>query len=139
MRNAPLLLLALLTSGCADYTAVQMQLTEQAQRGIALTSESIDNRAQLIEQLHTLQRKRIDEAFDADVRETHELSPEWIIEHRRAYAAGIDALAAQREASRRAAEVDQRNLAAASQALQQLYWLQSLQLRWSFPLNREKP
>jgi hypothetical protein len=139
MRIAPFLLLALLTGGCADYTAAQMQLTEQARRGIALTSESIAGKSQLIEQLHALQRRRMDEAFDADVRETGDLSAQWVIEHRRAYAAGLDALATQPEASRQAAETDQRNLSAARQALEQLLWLQSLQLRWSFPLPKETP
>jgi hypothetical protein len=139
MRYLPALLL-LLFPGCADYTAVQMRLVEQAQRGITLTDESLQLRTQLIEQLHTLQRKRLDEAFDADVRERDELSAEWVIKHRRAYAAGVEALSAQREASRRAAETDRQNLAAVQQALRQLYWLQSLQMRWSLPnLLQEKP
>src|SRR5437016_5994953 len=129
MRYA--LLLLLFCSGCAPFTQVQIDLVDQASRGIGMTRKALDERLQLVERLHELQRKRIDEAFDADVRTHQHLDGEWVIEHRRAYAAALDALAVQQLASQEAETSDRRTLDAVEQALAQLRALQSIQLKWS--------
>ncbi|MGH7214218.1 MAG: hypothetical protein ACREIT_05595, partial [Tepidisphaeraceae bacterium] len=86
----------------------------------------------LTEQLAEMRRRRLDEAFDADVRERDlaGLTPEWVIAHRQAYAAALDALEKQRGASRESSQTTQRNLEAVEAALERLRWLQSIQLKW---------
>jgi len=125
------LLLLICTGGCASYTQVQMDLVEQARKGVALVAQSHESRQQLIDELHVTRRRQLDEAFDADVRDVgDQLTPDWVIDHRRAYAAGIDALAGARNASLEAAEMERSNLAATDEALRRLYWLQSIQMQW---------
>ena len=116
-------------SGCAQYTAVQMNLLEQARKGIAITQKSLADKSQLIEQYEKQQRKRLDEAFDADVREDANLTGDWVIEHRRAYAAALDAMSAQQQAGREAQLADKSNLEAIDNALQRVLWLESIQLK----------
>lgn len=127
-----LLLLPAICCGCSSYTQVQMQLVEQARRGVELSRQTLVVKGELSERLQTLQRERLDEAFDADVREAGDLSPEWIIEHRRAYAAGLEALTTQHAASAEADGIANRNLEATDLALQRLEWLLSIQLDWMF-------
>jgi hypothetical protein len=115
--------------GCSPYVRVQLDLVEQARKGVQLASESQDAHVQVAQRLHAIQRDRVDDAFDADVRERTALDANWVIEHRRAYAATLDALAMQKLASAEADRVARDNLLATDQALQQLLWLQSLQLR----------
>jgi len=124
-----LLVLFALVGGCSPYMRVQMDLVEQARKGVQLAAEAQASHAQVAGELHALQRKRLDDAFDADVRERAEIDADWVIEHRRAYAAGLDALESQTSASAEAQRIARENLIATDQALQQLYWLQSLQLR----------
>jgi len=123
-----LILMAMLSTGCSAYSEAQMRLVEQAQRGVELCRQSQQERAALVEQLHQIQRQRLDEAFDADVRDSAPLSPDWVIEHRKAYSAGVDALERQRQASAEAQAVAERNLDAIDQALRRLLWMQSIQL-----------
>lgn len=132
MKTVCMMVLVLL-GGCASYTRVQMDLVEQSRKGIELLGHSHANQVRLIDEYHALQRKRIDEAFDADVLERKALTGDWVIEHRRAYAAALDVVFRQRAASTEADAVTRRNLQAVEQALRQLEWLQSIQLKWSFP------
>lgn len=80
-------------------------------------------------QFHQLQRERLDEAFDADVRDRAELSADWVIEHRKAYSAAMDVLNRQRSASDQADAVTRRNLDAMNEAMKRLLDLQSIQLK----------
>jgi hypothetical protein len=117
--------------GCTPYARVQMDLAEQARRGVGLLEMSLAQKRELVEQHHALRRQRLDEAFDADVRQT-ELSADWVIEARQAYAIGLDALHAQAEASRQANRVESANVQAIDRALARLIWLQSIPVRfWS--------
>jgi hypothetical protein len=123
--------LVICTGGCTSYTRVQMDLVEQARKGLALIALSHESRQQVIDELHITRRRQLDEAFDADVRDVgDQLTIDWVIEHRRAYAAGIDALAGARNVSREAADIERSNLAATDEALRRLYWLQSLHMQW---------
>src|SRR5688500_5991219 len=125
------LLIALIT-GCADYVQVQSQLVEQTSRGVAALQQSLEQKSQIVARHHALQRERLDDAFDEDVRrrDASQISADWVIEHRRAYAAAVDALSAARFASVQADEVDRRNVTATLDALDRLRWLPSIQLRW---------
>ena len=120
-----------LVAGCAPYVQVQSQLVEQSSRGVAALRQSLEQKSQVVARHHALQRDRLDDAFDADVRQRDpsKLTPDWVIEHRRAYAAAVDALAVARFASVQADEADRRNAQATLEALQRLRWLQSFQLR----------
>ena len=133
-------LLALMCAGCTPYVDAQMQLTEQARRGVALAQKALADKKRIVEQYHQLQRAQIDAAFDLDVRERDRanLTPQWIVEHRKAYAAVIDALDAQANASRAADDSTTRTLTAAEDALKQLIILQSFQQKLAHPLA-EKP
>jgi hypothetical protein len=129
-----LFLLAVATAaGCQPYVAAQMDLVTQARRGVALTQKSFDERSRTVADALSLRRRLLDEAFDDDVRQRSPdaLTPAWVIEHRKAYAAGLDALNTQAVASRDADAADRRNLAAVDDALKQLAWLASVQLKWS--------
>lgn len=119
------------SGGCAQFSQVQIDLLSQSRRGIEHARTSLDDRSRLISAYHTLQRKRLDDAFDADVLERAELSADWVIEHRRAYAAAVDAVASARAKSVQADLSARENLDAVDQALQRVIWLQSAQLRLS--------
>jgi hypothetical protein len=133
-------LLAIACAGCSPYVDAQIQLTEQARRGVAIAQKALADKKRIVEQYHTLQRAQIDAAFDLDVRERDRanLTPAWIVEHRKAYAAVIDALDAQANASRAADASTARTLAATEDALKQLLILQSFQQKLAHPLA-EKP
>lgn len=125
----PILLLFLLLAGCAPYTDAQLALITHARRGVELVDQAQHERGQLVEQYHRLQRRHLDDAFDDDVRERASLDPAWVIEHRRAYAMALDALAAQQAASRDAAAATAGNLRAIEQSLERLESLVSLPTR----------
>ena len=125
------MLLVLAVCGCGPYTQVQMRLVDEARKGVAICGQSEADHEALIQRLHELQRARLDEAFDADVADQAAPTKEWIREHRKAYAAAIEALAAQKQRLTEAAEVEQRNLKAIDAALVRLEWLQSIQLKWN--------
>jgi hypothetical protein len=111
---------------------VQSQLVEQSSRGVAALEQSLGQKSQIVARYHAAQRERLDDAFDEDVRRrsASQLTSDWVIEHRRAYAVAVDALGAARFASLRADETDRRNAQATRDALERLRWLQSIQLRW---------
>lgn len=136
LRHSPFF--AVLLTGCTPYIQTQMSLAEQARRGVELVRQAQDQRQQLIERFCDLQRQRLDEAFDADVQERPDLPPAWIIEHRKAYAAALDALHAQRQSSRDADAATRDNLAAIDRALERLLALQSAQLKL-LEFNPRKP
>ena len=118
--------------GCATYTRAEIDLVTQARRGVELVARQDDQRDRAMGELTRLRREKLDEAFDADVREraAHEtLDPDWVIEARRAYAVGIDAYAKAQAANERAALVRRQNLAAINAALDRLNWMQSVRLR----------
>lgn len=123
------LILFVLLGGCTPYTDAQLALITQARRGLELVDQAQYERAQLIERYHQLLRQTLDDAFDDDVRERGALDPAWVIEHRRAYAAALDALAAQRIASRDAHAATAANLHAIAQSLDRLESLTSLPSR----------
>ena len=125
-RSAALLAsgLALVAGGCAEYAAVQADLIAQAERGVDLAGRSLSAKSELIEREHAARRARLDRAFDLDVAGRADLSPEWVVESRRAYAAAIDALNDRRDVELANDAIDRRNIAAAKDALGSLRRLQ---------------
>jgi hypothetical protein len=137
MKNV-ILLFVLLASGCAPYAQVQIDLLRQVDAGLAKTQSSLDESSQVIAAYHELRRKQLDEAFDLDVRQRDALDADWVIEHRKAYAAAVDLLSAARSRNEQAAQVDRQNLASLRDAISRIIWLQQLQLQL-IPSPGEKP
>jgi hypothetical protein len=129
---------SLLITGCVAYTRTEIALADQARKGLTLLRAVHADHAALAGRLTELQRKQLDAAFDTDVREAAELSPDWIVEHRKAYSAGLDALAQQRAASTSAASAAARNVEAAEAALLELQRLQNARLRLEKHLSPEQ-
>ena len=136
----PLIVLALLgIPGCATFTRAEMDLVAQTRRGIEIIAKNDKQRDDAVSELARLRREKLDDAFDADVREraTQEsLDLDWVIEARRAYAVAIEAYAKAQATSERAAQVRQQNLTAINAALERLQWMQSLRLKLD-PFNQE--
>ena len=128
-----LAMLFCLLSGCAPFIDAQSSLLIEARRGIELAQSNRGSVSGVYAQLAKLKRQRLDAAFDADVRE-HEreeaLSADWVIDHRAAYAAALDAYATENAQLRASDDVARRNLDATDAALARLQWLQSIQNRW---------
>jgi hypothetical protein len=106
--------------GCAPYTQSKVELVAQARRGVGLVQQSHAGRQTLVDSMYDHQRRQLDMAFDADVCSRPALSADWVVEHRKAYGVGIDAIEASRSASRHVADADADNLRAIDQALTQL-------------------
>lgn len=119
-------------AGCAPYTQVKTDLVDQSIRGVRLVRESLDQRQQLVEALMTARRRQVDAAFDADTRSAG-LSPQWVINARKAYAVAIDAGHAQLDAARRAHDAAVANLDATERALSQLQLLHQVERRLALP------
>ncbi|MCC6422401.1 MAG: hypothetical protein IT447_02905 [Phycisphaerales bacterium] len=124
-----ILLLLFTTTGCVSYQQAQLDLLQQARNGIALCDQSRQEHRAVADELDTIRRKQLDEAFDADVREHQPLSPDWVIEHRRAYAVGLQAMVAAHAASVKADETQARNIKAIDAALERAQWLISMQMQ----------
>lgn len=137
---SPLVFVTMLAAGCAPYTQHEIDLATQAKKGLALIRAAQADHLAITGRLTELQRKRLEEAFDADVREVKELSPDWVIEHGRALAGGLDALNTQRNASTAAANTAARNVDAIEAAIESLQRLQRarLQLEKSITPNQEE-
>ena len=113
-------------TGCAPYVEAQQALVNQSQHGLERVRQAYADRTAMLQRHHAQQRERLDAAFDADVRGRETLEAEWVIEARRAYAVGIDALHAQQRATDAATDATNDNLAAVEQALNQLELLVKL-------------
>jgi hypothetical protein len=114
----------------------QSALIVEARRGIDVAQSNRATVAPLHDELARLKRKRLDDAFDADVRDRDgqgELTAEWVIAHRAAYAAGLEAYAKQDQSLRASDNIARRNLQAVDAALERLQFLQSIQNRWLAP------
>ena len=132
-----LLLHVTFVTGCDTYAGGQLQLLEQARKGLELENQNASGRGEFVAKYYTLQRERPDAAFDADVRENQALSGDWVIEHRKAYSAALDAMAHQQNIAAENEATAARNRAAIDLALQRLESLISIQLRL-WPTERGK-
>ncbi len=129
MRQMLLMMLPLLIcGGCSNYTASQMALATQARKGVALWSAREAARDAEVKQSYAAKRKALDQAFDADARQQANVSADWIIEARKAYAVGLSAIGEAEAAALAANDSARRDAAATDAALTQLQWLFSIQL-----------
>jgi hypothetical protein len=116
-------------AGCAPYTRVQMGLVEQARRGVEMWKEREAERDSAARAEFGRRRAELARAFDQDVRDrpAGELSADWVIEGRKAYAAGLDVINKAEAAEASANELARRNAEATDQALEKLLWLESME------------
>jgi hypothetical protein len=117
-RSAIAWVLVLLSlTGCEAHTRMQTELVAVAREGLGRVEAARQSNADAVRRSLDDQRQRLDRAMEADIRSAAELSPEWVLEATRAYAAGIEryaaAVAAQDRADRSAAD----NAQAADEAL----------------------
>lgn len=138
MKRTLLILLPIL-SGCAPYAQVQIDLLRQTRRGVEFVRNDLTEKSRMIQSYQASQRKRIDEAFDADVMARSSLSADWVIEHRRAYAAAVDALHAACTASYAADRSSEQNLDAIDEALQRIILMQETQIRLATLIKEYQP
>jgi hypothetical protein len=134
--------LTLLVAGCAPLMSAQSDLLASARRGIDLAQSNRAGTGQVYEQLARLKRQRLDDAFDADVRDRGDgdITADWVIDHRTAYAVALEAYAKQQAELNTSEDVARRNLQAVDAALERLQWLQSVQNRWlTLPQSEDQP
>lgn len=121
----------LLACGCAPQEQAQRALITQMQEGIAQVEAWQQERQLPVDGFYGQQRRALDEGFDADVRMARELEPEWVIEARVAYVAGLEAVWGARQASAVSAAHAQANLAAVREGLERLSWMSELRENWA--------
>lgn len=117
MRRCSSILSLILVTGCSSYVNVKSQLVNQASKAIDAIETSTVQRALVLDEISLMEKDRLDDAFDLDVRNRPTLNADWVIEHRKAYALGLDALNAEGLARRNALRIDQENAASAREAL----------------------
>lgn len=128
-----LLSLSLLPLGGCAYLDAQANLVEQARKGVAMVAAAQADHAALIEQFSASRHREIDAGFDEDVRQQTNLSAEWVIEHRKAYAAGLAALFAWHAGTLEAQRATLANLKAVDAALERVEALQKIGMQWLNP------
>lgn len=105
-------------AGCGPVAAVQLGLVVQGREGLRRVEAARRAEFAAASQLWSERRARLDAAFDADARARGEsMAPAWVIEARRAYAAGLDSLADARARREQADAAARDNAAAADEAL----------------------
>jgi len=112
-------------------------LVQQARKGLELENQNAAEHGEFVAKYYAIQRDRLDAAFDEDVRENGALSMDWVIEHRRAYSAALDAINRQQNLANESETTANRNRAAIDLALARLESLISLELRL-WPTERGK-
>jgi hypothetical protein len=123
-----LILLASACSGCASYTASQVQLAQQARKGVAIWSAREAQRDDDVQRIYAAKRQALDDAFDKDVhQQTGPIDAQWVIESRRAYAAGLASIQQQESAALAANAAAKNDATATDIALVKLLRLLSIQ------------
>jgi len=117
-------------AGCAPLMSAQSDLLTQARRGIDLAQSNRTTCAPIHEQFSRMKRQNLDDAFDADVRDQDQLTADWVIDHRAAYAAALETYVRRQHELAESDAIAQRNLQAVDAALERLQWLQAIQNRW---------
>ena len=127
-------LLLLTSSGCASYTRSKIELVQQSRRGIDLVRQAMAQRQAALDEATADRRARLDAAFDVDVAaHATSLTPQWVLEARKAYAVGIDAIALQLRNSQAAQASTLTDLDAIDAALAQLQRMHELELQFTLP------
>jgi hypothetical protein len=114
-------------AGCSSYTATQMRLVEQARKGVALWQARETAKDEDVKAAYAAKRKALDQAFDADIQQQQALTAEWVVEARKAYAVGLNALAQNEATALANNDAARRDAAATDEALARLLALLSIQ------------
>jgi hypothetical protein len=120
-------------------SAARLELLTQSRRGLAEIRESTQQRQSLALRQLTDRRRQLDAAFDRDVQSRGDLSAQWVLDARRAYAVGLDALHAETRSIESAHRVDESNFTAIDTALRQAQALERLQQRLTPGLEGARP
>ena len=121
------LMLCVCTSGCSSYTASQMRLVEQARKGVVIWQARETARDDDVRSAYAAKRKALDQAFDADIQQQQSLTAQWVVEARKAYAVGLNALAQNEATALANNDAEKRDAAATDEALARLLALLSIQ------------
>ena len=113
--------------GCSSYTATQMRLVEQARKGVAIWQTRETAKDDEVRSAYAAKRKALDQAFDADIQQRQTLTAQWVVEARKAYAVGLNALAQNEATALANNDAAKRDVAATDEALQRLLALLSIQ------------
>jgi len=129
-----MLLVCLLASltGCASSTRAQMGLATQARKGVAMWATREEGRINEVTRQYTDRRRELDAAFDTDVRQRAAtgaaIDAGWVIESRKAYAVGVEALTRAEAAAKQSAQTAKANAADTDALLVKLQSLQTARL-----------
>jgi hypothetical protein len=132
-------LLFVACGGCAPYLTLKRDLLEKTHLAVASLEQSSVDRRHLIDELRQARIDRLNEAFDADVRNQIAPSHAWIIEHRRAYAVGIEAIERSIRQSERSLDADLANARAARAAVLQLRTLHDREASFLAAITDNRP
>ena len=125
-------------AGCAPTETAQQALLGQARRAVTQIRQAETQRAQVMQDLYASRRQRLDDGFDNDVRSRPTLEAAWVIEHRQAYVAAMEAMLQQQAATGQAQETTQRDLEAIDLALQKLNWFSAIRANWTEILSTKE-
>jgi hypothetical protein len=128
MRQLIVGIVLLLGCGCSSYTAAQVRLVAQARKGVAVWAGRETARDDEVRRAYRARREALDRAFDGDVRLQKALDPDWVIEARKGYAAGLAAVGEAEATALANNDAARRDAAATDAALAKLEWLMSIQL-----------
>jgi hypothetical protein len=114
-------------AGCSSYTATQMRLVEQARKGVAIWQTRETAKDDEVRSAYAAKRKALDQAFDADIQQQQTLTAQWVVEARKAYSVGLNALAQNQAIALANNDAARRDAAATDEALARLLALLSIQ------------
>ena len=117
MKRLGVIVLTALLAGCTAQEQAQQQLLGSMQAGLKDLATAQQQRQELVDGFYQQRRQVLDDAFDQDVRAVELLDRDWVIEHRRAYMLGCEAVWKQQQASARAGEQLQQNLRTVGEGL----------------------
>ncbi len=129
-RGSIVALAALLACGCTRQEQSQRALIGEMRKAIGDVKSWNDERQALVEASYAQRRKSLDDAFDADVKESAALEKDWVIEHRRAYVAAMEATWRAQQASVQAHQRTQENLAGVDDGLARLGMMSEMREGW---------
>ena len=129
----------LLVPGCSSAINAELTLIDQSKRALALVDQSLKDHQAIADREIADRRAQLDAAFDADAAaHVNELSTEWVTDARKAYGDAVDALNDAKAKSREAADIDQQNLSAVNDAMNELTTLNRAQLNWALFFKETK-
>ncbi len=127
----------MLLCGCSQQEEAQRRMIGRMQIGLAEVRQAQDQRQQAMQELYAGRRRVLDAAFDQDVKQAAALDAAWVIDHRKAYSAALEAMCRQEQASTEAHARMRQNLQVIDEGLQRLGWMSELRENWGKALEKE--